>query len=222
MIVAGTRSRLWSGRGARPAVRSCSPLVWLLPLLAHGADRDQAERGDLRGRNSVAHAASDARAFRQGVAAAPFGRYYLNSSSSRRPRPLLVAADRFDGGLCAVPAALSRRRSVLLGGMLATTMVPFQVLLIPFFILLTDAASGELARRAGRRLCRDPAALRGLHARAASCGTCRARWRRARALTGASWFGIWWRIACRCRARRSRPWASTASSRAGRSSSSRS
>lgn len=68
--------------------------------------------------------------------AAPFARYYLNSLTIASVTTLLVLWISSMAGY-----ALARLdffgRTVVLFGILSTTMIPFQVLLIPFFILLT-------------------------------------------------------------------------------------
>jgi multiple sugar transport system permease protein/raffinose/stachyose/melibiose transport system permease protein len=68
--------------------------------------------------------------------AAPFPSYYLNSfivASVTTALTLLIAS--------MAGYALSRLsfagRNIIIGGMLSTTTIPFQVLLIPFFILMT-------------------------------------------------------------------------------------
>lgn len=68
--------------------------------------------------------------------AAPFGSYYFNSlivASITTALTLLIAS--------MAGYALSRLsftgRNIIIGGMLSTTTIPFQVLLIPFFILMT-------------------------------------------------------------------------------------
>lgn len=68
--------------------------------------------------------------------AAPFGSYYFNSFLVASVTTILTLLISSMAGY-----ALSRLtftgRNVILGGLLSTTTIPFQVLLIPFFILMT-------------------------------------------------------------------------------------
>jgi multiple sugar transport system permease protein len=68
--------------------------------------------------------------------AAPFATYYFNSFLVAAATTVLTLLIASMGGY-----ALARLpfpgRSLIIGGMLTTTIIPFQVLLIPFFILMT-------------------------------------------------------------------------------------
>ena len=65
----------------------------------------------------------------------PFGRFYLNSLIVDRQRHRSAAADFVAGGVRVRAAALSGRDALFLL-YLATLMIPFQVTMIPNFILV--------------------------------------------------------------------------------------
>lgn len=125
--------------------------------------------------------------------AAPFATYYLNSflvASVTTAVTLLIASM---GGY-ALARLPFRGRNVMLGGMLGTTMIPFQVLLIPFFILMTTL-----------RLVNTPWGLVLAYVaiflpfavfmfRAYFLDLPREIEESAR-IDGCSWFGVYWRIA---------------------------
>jgi ABC-type glycerol-3-phosphate transport system permease component len=69
--------------------------------------------------------------------AAPFERYYLNSIVVATVTTALVSASASMCGF-ALARLWFRGRLFILGGILSSTMIPFQVLLIPFFILMTE------------------------------------------------------------------------------------
>lgn len=75
--------------------------------------------------------------FTKTLSAAPFGTYYLNSFLVGVTTTLLVLLIASMAGY-----ALARLRftggNAILGALLSTTMIPFQVMLIPFFILMTS------------------------------------------------------------------------------------
>ncbi len=75
--------------------------------------------------------------FTKTLSAAPFGTYYLNSALVATTTTLLVLLIASMAGY-----ALARLKftggNAILGALLSTTMIPFQVMLIPFFILMTS------------------------------------------------------------------------------------
>jgi len=192
MIVAGRRTARWSG----PALDVASGvvgLVWLLPFITAlltaikpTAEIYAAHFTWLTTHPTLSH-------FAEAWRRAPFGRYYLNSlivATSATALTLLI------GSMAGY--ALARMqfpgRGVLFGGILATTMVPFQVLLIPFFILLTalhlvNSLGGLVVAYVAILL---PVAIFML------TGFMRHLPREVEEsarVDGCSWFGIWWRIA---------------------------
>jgi ABC-type glycerol-3-phosphate transport system permease component len=191
MIVVGRRSGRRRGF-ALDAVSAAITLVWLLPLLTmaltaikpaveiYGAGFSWVTTHPTLG-NFVA-------AWR----VAPFGRYFLNSTIVACSATLLVL---LIGSMAAF--ALTRLnfagRGVLFLGILATTMIPFQVLLIPFFILLT--ALGLVNSLAGLTLAY--VAILLPFAVFMLTGFMRHLPREieeSARVDGCSWFGIWWRI----------------------------
>ncbi len=69
--------------------------------------------------------------------AAPFGRYYLNSVAVATATTAVVFAIASTCGF-AIARLRFGGRFFILAGILSSTMIPFQVLLIPFFILMTE------------------------------------------------------------------------------------
>ena len=125
--------------------------------------------------------------------AAPFGAYYLNSFlvASVTTATTLLIASMAGYALARLPFP---GRNAMLGGMLGTTMIPFQVLLIPFFILMTAL-----------RLVNTPWGLVFAYVaiflpfsvfmfRAYFLDLPREIEESAR-IDGCSWFGVYWRIA---------------------------
>ena len=192
MIVAGRRRTRWSG-GALDAVSGVVGLVWLLPLITAlltaikpTAEIYAAHFTWLTAHPTLSH-------FIEAWRSAPFGTYYLNSlvvATSATALTLLI------GSMAGFALARMRfpGRSVLFGGILATTMVPFQVLLIPFFILLTtlhlvNSLGGLVVAYVAILL---PVAIFML------TGFMRhlpREMEESARVDGCSWFGIWWRIA---------------------------
>ena len=192
MIVARRRIGHWSDR-VLDAVSGVVGLIWLLPLITAlltaikpTAEIYAAHFTWLTTHPTFSH-------FIEAWQRAPFGRYYLNSlvvAISATVLTLLV------GSMAGY--ALARLqfpgRNILSGGMLATTMVPFQVLLIPFFILLTalhlvNSLAGLVVAYVAILL---PVAIFML------TGFMRHLPREVEEsarVDGCSWFGIWWRIA---------------------------
>lgn len=124
---------------------------------------------------------------------APFASYYVNSLLVASVTTVFTVLVSSMGGY-----ALARLpfpgRSAILGGMLSTTMIPFQVLLIPFFILMTTL-----------RLVNTPWGLVLAYVaiflpfavfmfRAYFMDLPREIEESAR-MDGCSWFGVYWRIA---------------------------
>jgi hypothetical protein len=74
--------------------------------------------------------------FTSALKAAPFGRYYMNSlfvgATSTLATLLFASMAGYAFARLSFPG-----RTAALAGMLSSTMIPFQVLLIPFFILMT-------------------------------------------------------------------------------------
>lgn len=125
--------------------------------------------------------------------AAPFARYYLNSALVASATTLLVLLIASMAGYAFARLSF-RGRNVLFGGILASTMIPFQVLLIPFFILMTtlrlvNTPGGLLLAYLTLYL---PFAVFML--RAYFLELPREIEESAR-IDGCSWLGVWWRIA---------------------------
>lgn len=125
--------------------------------------------------------------------AAPFGAYYLNSFIVATITTLVTLLIASMGGY-ALARLPFRGRNIMLGGMLATTVIPFQVLLIPFFILMTtlrlvNTPWGLVVAYVGIFL---PFAV--FMFRAYFMDLPREVEESAR-LDGCSWFGVYWRIA---------------------------
>jgi ABC-type glycerol-3-phosphate transport system permease component len=192
MIVAGRRT----ARRANAALDTLSAaigLVWLLPLITAllTAIKPTAEIYSdtfswITTHPTLVHFAE---AWKQ----APFGRYYVNSlivATAATALTLLI------GSMAAY--ALSRLefpgRRVLFGGILATTMVPFQVLLIPFFILLTAL---HLVNSLGGLIVAYVAILLpfSIFMLAGFMKNLPREIEESARVDGCSWFGIWWRIA---------------------------
>src|SRR5262249_7053375 len=133
-VIAGARRARALGGAALDLLSGVVALVWLLPLvtmlltaLKPDPEIYAAVFTWLPSRPTLAH-------FAKAWAAAPFGRYYLNSLVVAGSATLMTMAI---GSLAAFALCRLRLpgRMLLLGGIIGTTMVPFQVLLIPFFIL---------------------------------------------------------------------------------------
>jgi ABC-type glycerol-3-phosphate transport system permease component len=125
--------------------------------------------------------------------AAPFGTYYLNSFIVGLVTTIatVLAASMAGYAMARLPY---RGRNVVIAGMLSTTMIPFQVLLIPFFILMTalhlvNTLPGLILAYLAIFL---PFAV--FMFRAYFLDLPREVEEGAR-LDGCSWFGVYWRIA---------------------------
>lgn len=124
---------------------------------------------------------------------APFGRYYANSLFVGGLSTLLTLLFASMAGY-AFARLPFRGRALLLGGMLSSTMIPFQVLLIPFFILMTalklvNTPYGLVLAYVALYL---PFAV--FMFRAYFLSLPREIEESAR-IDGCSWFGVYWRIA---------------------------
>lgn len=125
--------------------------------------------------------------------AAPFGRYYLNSlvvAGTTTALTLLIASM---GGY-AMARLSYRGRNAMMGAMLSSTMIPFQVLLIPFFILMTML---KLVNSWGGLILAYLAIFLPFSVfmfRAYFLDLPRETEESAR-IDGCSWFGVYWRIA---------------------------
>ncbi|MBI3709218.1 MAG: carbohydrate ABC transporter permease [Proteobacteria bacterium] len=124
---------------------------------------------------------------------APFGRYYANSLFVGGLSTLLTLLFASMAGY-AFARLPFRGRAALLGGMLSSTMIPFQVLLIPFFILMTalklvNTPYGLVLAYVALYL---PFAV--FMFRAYFLSLPREIEESAR-IDGCSWFGVYWRIA---------------------------
>jgi multiple sugar transport system permease protein len=126
-------------------------------------------------------------------AAAPFARYYFNSGliASLTTVLTLLIASMAGYALARLPF---RGRGVFMSGILSSTMIPFQVLLIPFFILMTTLrlvnTPGGLVL--GYIVLFLPFAV--FMFRAYFLELPREIEESAR-IDGCSWLGVWWRIA---------------------------
>jgi ABC-type glycerol-3-phosphate transport system permease component len=192
MIVANRRAARWSG-GALDAVSGIVGLVWLLPLITAllTAIKPAAELYSAHFTWLTTHPTLSN--FIAAWGRAPFGRYYLNSLAVATSTTALTLLIGSMAGYALTRLQFPGRR-LLFGGMLATTMVPFQVLLIPFFILLTalhlvNSLTGLVVAYVAILL---PVAIFML------AGFMRHLPREieeSARVDGCSWFGIWWRIA---------------------------
>jgi multiple sugar transport system permease protein len=131
--------------------------------------------------------------FTSAFKAAPFGVYYLNSFIVASVTTVLtvLAASMAGYAMARLPY---RGRNVVIAGLLATTMIPFQVLLIPFFITMTalrlvNTLPGLILAYLAIFL---PFAV--FMFRAYFVDTPREVEESAR-IDGCSWFGVYWRIA---------------------------
>ena len=131
--------------------------------------------------------------FTSAFEAAPFGTYYLNSFIIALVTTVLtvLAASMAGYAMARLPF---RGRNIVIGGMLGTTMIPFQVLLIPFFITMTalhlvNTLPGLILAYLAIFL---PFAV--FMFRAYFVDLPREVEESAR-LDGCSWFGVYWRIA---------------------------
>ncbi|HEY4202605.1 MAG TPA: carbohydrate ABC transporter permease [Devosiaceae bacterium] len=125
--------------------------------------------------------------------AAPFGLYYLNSFIIAAVTTVLtvLAASMAGYAMARLPY---RGSNVVIAGLLATTMIPFQVLLIPFFITMTalhlvNTLPGLILAYLAIFL---PFAI--FMFRAYFADMPREVEESAR-MDGSSWFGVYWRIA---------------------------
>ena len=191
MIVAGRRNEA-RRNGLLDAVSLAIALVWLLPLLTMlltaikpSAEIYAADFSWLTLDPTLEH-------FAKAWRAAPFGRYFFNSfvvACSATAAVLLIGSM----AAYALTRMAFRGRSLLLLGILATTMIPFQVLLIPFFILLTSV--GLVNSLAG--LCLAYVAILLPFAVFMLTGYMRHLPREieeSARVDGCSWIGVWWRI----------------------------
>ena len=125
--------------------------------------------------------------------AAPFGTYYLNSFIVALVTTVVTVLVASMAGY-AMARLPYRGRNVVIAGMLSTTMVPFQVLLIPFFITMTalhlvNTLPGLILAYLAIFL---PFAV--FMFRAYFLDLPREIEESAR-IDGCSWFGVYWRIA---------------------------
>lgn len=125
--------------------------------------------------------------------AAPFANYYFNSFLVASATTLITLLVASMGGYALARLPFPGRTAVL-GGMLGTTMIPFQVLLIPFFILMTAL---KLVNSPGGLLLAYLAIFLPFAVfmfRAYFMDLPREIEESAR-IDGCSWFGVYWRIA---------------------------
>ena len=128
----------WAGRGLLWAVLLASLVTMLFPLYWMTLLSLKSEGFTLSGPASLLPTGLTLRNYRDVWAAGPFGRYFLNSA--------LVAAVVVAGNLlfsAMVGYAFARRRFAgkrpLWGAVLATLMIPKQVILVPLYILVARA-----------------------------------------------------------------------------------
>ncbi len=131
-------ARSWAGRGLLWAVLLGSLVTMLFPLYWMTLLSLKVEGFTLSGPASLLPTGLTLRNYRDVWAAGPFGRYFLNSA--------LVAAVVVAGNLlfsAMVGYAFARRRFAgkrpLWGAVLATLMIPKQVILVPLYILVARA-----------------------------------------------------------------------------------
>jgi ABC-type glycerol-3-phosphate transport system permease component len=185
--------RRWLDRGVGDLAMIVIGALWLLPFLWMVSTAFKAPEEIYRvppvwvpTEPTVAH-------FTSVWAAAPFARYYLNSGLIALLTTVLtlLIASMAGYALARLPF---RGRSVLLSGILSSTMIPFQVLLIPFFILMTTLrlvnTPGGLVL--GYLVLFMPFAV--FMFRAYFLELPREIEESAR-IDGCSWLGVWWRIA---------------------------
>jgi ABC-type glycerol-3-phosphate transport system permease component len=192
MIVTGRRTARWTNAWL-DGVSGAVSLLWVLPLITAlltaikpTAEIYAAHFTWLTTHPTFSH-------FIEAWRLAPFGRYYLNSltvAASATVVTLLISS-MAAYALARVPFF---GRSILFGGILATTMVPFQVLLIPFFILLTalrlvNSLGGLVIAYVTILLPFAIFMLTGFMRHLPREVEESAR------IDGCSWVGIWWRIA---------------------------
>jgi multiple sugar transport system permease protein len=131
--------------------------------------------------------------FTSSLKVAPFGRYYWNSIFIGGAATILILLVASMAGYAFARLPFPGR-TLALGGLLSSTMIPFQVLLIPFFILMTTL-----------KLVNTPYGLVLAYAamflpfsvfmfRAYFLSLPREIEESAR-IDGCSWFGVYWRIA---------------------------
>lgn len=131
--------------------------------------------------------------FASAWAAAPFARYYLNSFALACATTILTVLIASMAGY-AIARLRYRGRRAFLGIVLSSTIVPFQVLLIPFFILMTalqlvNTIPGLVL---GYLVLLLPFAI--FMFRAYFLDLPREIEESAR-IDGCSWLGVWWRVA---------------------------
>lgn len=131
--------------------------------------------------------------FTKAWAAAPFGRYYLNSFVLACTTTLLAVLIASMAGYAIARIRFAGRR-VFLGVVLSSTIIPFQVLLIPFFILMTTLhlVNTIWGLVLGYLVLFLPFAI--FMFRAYFLDLPREVEESAR-IDGCSWIGVWWRVA---------------------------
>ena len=192
MIAGSRRAQAWRER-ALDGVSVLAGLLWLLPLLTMLLTALKPDAEIYARDFSWLPASPTLDHFAKAWRAAPFALYTLNS--------LLVAAATTASTLLVASLAayaLSRLRFpgrvAILGGILSTTMVPFQAVLIPFFILLTqlhlvNSRPGLVVAYLAIFL---PFAIFMLGSFMRSLPR---EVEESARVDGSSWFGVWWHIA---------------------------
>lgn len=128
--------RLTAGKMAAAVLLTTAALVWLAPFLwmvsTAFKPTEEIYKVPLRwfpSRVIFSH-------FVSSLQVAPFGIYYANSTVITLTTSTLILLAASMAGF-AIARLHFKGRHVVLVGILSSTMVPFQVLLIPFFILMT-------------------------------------------------------------------------------------